>query len=251
MKGVQLRLEAKKSKIVSVLNDPQYVEALYNLVVSMENQSKAAGADEARKGKPQIALLVAEAPFWEGASKGVFTICDTQKLCSAENSFYSVFSKTQLCGKKRVRVENKQKFTEDLGLFANMPKVVSCLLVCFFFLVLCFFLFVFLLVLKKKSPKQNIFLQFQRFFLFCSPKDLSLKSLSSSCPVFPCPPFVFPFKIPSFFLAFVHQPLLGKTFYPLRGAQFDFIFAVLRTLLSLNQINLSDLKTCTPVKGTP
>ena len=41
--------------------------------------------------------------FWEGASKTIITICDTQKLCSAENAiFNSVFSQTQLCRNKRV-----------------------------------------------------------------------------------------------------------------------------------------------------
>ena len=29
------------------------------------------------RGKPKMALLVAKVPFWEGASKGGFTICDT------------------------------------------------------------------------------------------------------------------------------------------------------------------------------
>ena len=36
-----------------------------------------------------------------------------------------------------------------------------------------------------------------------------------------------------------------------RGAQFCFIFATLRTLLSCSTMRLLDLKTCTPMKGTP
>ena len=35
------------------------------------------------RGKPKMALLVSKVPFWEWAWKGGFTICDTQKLCSA------------------------------------------------------------------------------------------------------------------------------------------------------------------------
>ena len=38
----------------------------------------------------------------------------------------------------------------------------------------------------------------------------------------------------------------------LRGPQFDFIFAVLRSLVSCSKMSLSTLKPCTPsVKGTP
>ena len=39
------------------------------------------------RGRYKMALLVAKVPFSEGASKGTVTICDTQKQCSAENTF--------------------------------------------------------------------------------------------------------------------------------------------------------------------
>ena len=42
------------------------------------------GASTRTGEKPKMALLVAKVPLWEGASKGVFTICDTQKLCLLE-----------------------------------------------------------------------------------------------------------------------------------------------------------------------
>ena len=35
------------------------------------------GVSAGTRGKPKMALLVAKVPFWEGASKGGFTICDT------------------------------------------------------------------------------------------------------------------------------------------------------------------------------
>ena len=44
-------------------------------------------------GKPKMAILATTMPFWEGASKGGFTISDAQKLFSAEDTFYCAFSK--------------------------------------------------------------------------------------------------------------------------------------------------------------
>ena len=43
------------------------------------------------RAKPKMALLVSNVPFWEGPSKGGFTICNTQKLCSAENTILLCF----------------------------------------------------------------------------------------------------------------------------------------------------------------
>ena len=37
------------------------------------------------RGKPKMALFVSKVSFWVFPSKAGFTICDTQKLCSAEN----------------------------------------------------------------------------------------------------------------------------------------------------------------------
>ena len=49
-------------------------------------------------------------------------------------------------------------------------------------------------------------------------------------------------------ICFSHRVLQGAA---QRGAQFYFIFAVLRTLLSCSKMSLFYLKTCTPLKATP
>ena len=98
-----------------------------------------------------MTLLVAKVPFGEGASKGVFTICDTQKLCSAENTLFIVFSAQHSCRNERVQVEETEIY-QNLGLFANMPKVLFCLLFIFW----CFVFFsLFLFFLEK--PKKGYF----------------------------------------------------------------------------------------------
>ena len=97
----------------------------------------------------------------------------------------------------------KLTFTKDKGLFAKMQKAVF--LVCFL-VVLFFFSSVFLCL----CPKKAIFLRFERFFYFCSPKGLSLKSFFSSYSVFF---FGFPFSRSYFSLLFVHQPLFRKHYY--------------------------------------
>ena len=78
-----------------------------------------------------MALLVAKVPFWEGASKGGFTICDTQKLCSAENTIFIVFSAKHSFAKMK---ECELKKTE-------IYKIGGCLPACkkvFFFVFLGF-----------------------------------------------------------------------------------------------------------------
>ena len=72
-----------------------------------------------------MALLVLKVPFWERASKGGFTICDTQELCSADNTIFIVFSaKHSFAEIKECKLKNKHKFTKNWGLFANMQKGV-------------------------------------------------------------------------------------------------------------------------------
>ena len=70
------------------------------------NTTKIGG--QQAQGKHETALLASKVPFWEGASKGIFTICDAHKLCSAENIIFIVFSaKHSLQKKKKVSVEKK------------------------------------------------------------------------------------------------------------------------------------------------
>ena len=73
-----------------------------------------------------------------------------------------------------------------------------------FSVVLLIVLCVFVLLVCKKAQKGYFPAVFEAFFLFSSPKGLSFKSFFSSYYVlFPCFPFVFPFKIPSLFFAFI------------------------------------------------
>ena len=74
--------------------------------------------------------------FGKGPRKGVFTIRDTQKLCSAENSVYSVFSsKTQLFRYKRVQFDKKNRNLPKIG--GGLLSKKRCLFVVLFFC-LCF-----------------------------------------------------------------------------------------------------------------
>ena len=47
------------------------------LVPIQSHQTQKNRGFSRHRGKPKMALLVAKVPFWEGASKGGFTICDT------------------------------------------------------------------------------------------------------------------------------------------------------------------------------
>ena len=80
------------------------------------NTTKNRGFRNTRK-KPKMALLVAKVPVWEGASKRGFTICDTQKLCSAESTIYSVFSKHSFAEVKECKLKQNR----------NLPKIGGCL----------------------------------------------------------------------------------------------------------------------------
>ena len=75
-----------------------------------------------------MALLVSKVPFWEGASKGVLTICDTQKQYSAEDTIFIVFSAERRCAE--INRRNR-----------NLPKIGGSLPTCekvFFFCFWCF-----------------------------------------------------------------------------------------------------------------
>ena len=103
-----------------------------------------------------MALLVAKVPFWEGVSKGVVTICDTQKLCSAENTILSCFSKTQFTEIAECKSQKNR----------NLPNIGGCLptgktgVFLLVFLVLWFFCFLCFLLFLEKSPNKVTFLQF-------------------------------------------------------------------------------------------
>ena len=68
-------------------------------------------------GKPKMALLVAKVPFLGRGLERGFTICDTQKLCSIENTIFIVFSaKDSFAETKECKLE-KQICTKNWGLF--------------------------------------------------------------------------------------------------------------------------------------
>ena len=117
-----------------------------------------------------MALLVSKVPFWVFPSKGGFTICDTPKLCSAENTILIVLSAKHSFAEIKECKLKKHKFTKNGGLFANMQKgVFLFVFVCFlvvFILLVCFVFFC-----LEKKPKKVIFLQFRVLFLFlCAQK---------------------------------------------------------------------------------
>ena len=157
------------------------------------NTTKIRGCSR-HTGKPKMALLVSKVPFWEGASTGGFTTCDTQKLCSVESTIMIVLSaKHSFAEIKECNLKKKQNFTKNWGLFANMQNGVLFCFLCFlalWFSPLCCF-----------KPKTGYFPAGFHFSI-CSPKGPSLKSFFSSYYFFPCFPFVFPFKIPFFVFAF-------------------------------------------------
>ena len=163
-------------------------------------------------GKPKMALLVAKVPFWVFPRKGAFTICDTQKLCSAENTIFIVFSaKHSFVDMKECNLK-KSKNLPKIGVVCQNAKGFFWGMFFFAFWWFCFFVAcVFVLVFCKKAPKGYFPAILEVFCLFCSPKRPVLKCFFSSFSVFfPGFPFFFPFKIPFFSLFFVHQPLFGK-----------------------------------------
>ena len=83
------------------------------------------------------------------------TICDAQKLCSAEKTIFAVFSaKHSFAEMKECKLPKTETY-QKLGPVANMQKLffIYC------FRAFCFFLIVFDFV-GGKSPPKAIFLQF-------------------------------------------------------------------------------------------
>ena len=137
-----------------------------------------------------------------------FTICDTSKLCSAENTIFIVFSaKHSLAEIKECKLKKN----------IDLPKIRGCLPTCTKVFLVCFCLFFMVLFVSwcvlfplKKPRKAYLFPAILAFF-FVSPKGPSSKSLFSSYFVlFPCFPFVLPFKIPSYFFCFCPSTPLWK-----------------------------------------
>ena len=151
------------------------------------------------RGKPKMAIL------GRGLERG-FTICDAQKLCSAEHANSIVFSaKHSFAEIKECNLKNKKILPKIGGCLPTCKKVFfvcvfGCLVVLFFFVSIIFFVW-------KKTQKGYFPAILKSFFFFVSPKGPSLKSFFSSYSFFFSGfPFVFPFKTPFFSLLFVHQP---------------------------------------------
>ena len=90
----------------------------------------------------------------KGLERG-FTICDTQKLCPAENTHFIVFSAKHSFKKKKRKLKRKQKFTKNRGLFANMKTGVFLFVFCYL-VVLC----VFVLSCLEKAQKRQLYCNF-------------------------------------------------------------------------------------------
>ena len=136
-----------------------------------------------------MALLVSKVPSWEGASKGVFTIWDTQS-CALPKTLFVVLSANHSFAEIKECKLKKQKFTKNWWLFANMPKR--------------FFGGVFIVFMCFSFWGGQI--------LFPQKVRLSNPSL---LPIvcFPRFPFVFFSKFHLFSLLFVHQQLFGKHYF--------------------------------------
>ena len=159
------------------------------------------------KGKPKMALWVSKVPCWEGASKGGFTICDTRKLCSAENTIFIVFQQNTAWQKAEIH--------HKLGIACQHAKVFF---VCFslFLAFLCLFFFV-----EKKNLK-GYFPAILEFFLLCSPKRPVFKILLFFLSCFSLFSFCLPFQKSIFFFAFCPStPFWKRCFW---GFLLSFLF---------------------------
>ena len=116
------------------------------------------------QGKTQNGTFGCKSAILGGGLERGFTICDTSKLCSAENTIAIVFSaKHSFADMKECNLK-KTKIYQKKGLFAKMQKAVF--LVCFFVFggfVFCFSSAFLCLCLVKKAQK-GVFLRFERFF---------------------------------------------------------------------------------------
>ena len=130
----------------------------YFFVTILNHQTlQKTGVSAGTRKNPEWHFWLQKCHFGKGPRKGFFTICDTQKLCSAENTIFIVFSANTALQKEKC-ASWKEKFTENLGLFANMPKVFFWSFLLFGGSLLLCSLFLFLI--SGKSPKQALFLQF-------------------------------------------------------------------------------------------
>ena len=173
--------------------------------------------------KPQMALLVAKVPFWEGALKGVLLAVLHKSCVPLKTHFHSVFSKAQLSGNKRVSVENK-KFTK----IGKQYKEVFFWVCCLGFLVVLFFSLCFCAFVCKMAQRGNFLWILELCFQKCSLRRPAFKILLFFlfCLHLFCFPFVFPFKIP-FFPAFCPSSPFWKTFFWGGGVFFCLSFSCL------------------------
>ena len=198
------------------------------LIVTTQNHQTLQNGDFGRhRGEDPIwHFWFQRCHFGKGPRKRVFTICDTHKLCSAENTilvlFQQSFAEISECQSK-----NNRNLPKIGGLFANMHKGVLfyvffvCLLVLWFFV-----LFVFVLLGGKKPKKGYFPASFEGFPLLFPKRLLFHILLFFILCVFLVFPFVFPFKIPSFSLLFIHQPLFGKLVFFGGGFLLSFVFCL-------------------------
>ena len=154
-------------------------------------------------------------------SKRGFTICDTYKLCSVENTIFIVFSAKHSFEDMKECNLKKNKNLPKMGVVCQNAKrslfgMFFCFLVVLFF-VAC----VFVLVFCKKAQKGYFPAILEVFCLFCSHQRPVLKCFFSSYFVFFA--FVFPFKNP-FLFVFIHQPLFTEDSF---WGFFSFSFACL------------------------
>ena len=169
-----------------------------------------------------MVLLVSKVPFWEWGLERGFTICDTQKLCSAENTILQCFQQNTALQKEK-SASRKNINLPKQGAVCQRAKMCFCLFsVVWWF---CFFLGVFVLFgFGKKAPNGYFPAVTELFSFFCVPKRPVFKillfflfcfvSLFSFCP---------PLKIPSVFFGVCPSAPLWKILLFLVCLSFFFV----------------------------
>ena len=189
----------------------QYDNSLFRLETNntRKKQDQQRRGFQQAQGKTQNGIFgFKSAILGRDLERGFYYLGYTKAVICWKHYFYNVFSKARLCWNKSGSWRQKQKFTKNCGLFANMQKGVFLLVL---FGAFVFLLFVFLLSFWKSPKKAN----FRGFSSFVSPKRLSFKSFSSSY----CVVFLFSFGLPfqnSIFISllFVISPFWKKkTFF--------------------------------------
>ena len=196
------------------------------------------------QGKTQNGTFGCKSAMLGFPSKRGFTICDAQKLCSAENTIFIVFSAKQLCRHERMQLEQKQKFTKNRSWLPKCKKVFFRMFLFCFLVVLFFVACVLVLVFCKKAQKGYLPAILEVFCLFCSHKRPVLRCFFSSYFVFFA--FVFPFKTPFYPFAFWPSAPFWKTLIFLVAFFFFFLlfpFLLFACFFQTNFPNIPFLKS--------